>query len=635
MSLRLKITLLLFAVISVSVVANFLIQRVAVLPSFRQLEHEEALADWNRCQKAIEREIATLDSLCFDWASWDDAYAYVQGNNPAFYEANLKNPDWFVDQKIDVLFFCHPDGQVFWSHIAADESGKPVTLTWLPTDRLPAEHPLLAVKAEKDSSVTGLVGTELGTMMIAARPVLTSKNQGPLAGVLIFGRLISAETEEALRTQTGVHFDLFNIKSGDLPASERVGIAGLAGLQGPQEDLVDARSLSVRGVLNGIDGSPLLLIKTVGVRHIAQQGEAAIRFATLSLVVAGASTLVVLLLALRSMVITPLGELTTHATHVGESGELKTKIDMRRTDELGTLAKAFQKMLEQLEDLRAGAVAMSRQAGMAEVAAGVLHNVGNAMTNVNVLAETLSGRISKSRVPNVGKVAALLKEHQADLPEFIAQSPQGKQIPEYIAQLSTHLNTELADIQQDLGQLREGLQHVKAIVASHQGLATSTNFLESVDLRAVLAESRLLVDASLIRHGVALEIPSGPPIRVSCDRAKLSQVLVNLLTNAKEALVESRTPAPKITVRLQEGASRTVAIEIADNGPGIAPANRERLFSKGFTTKAEGHGIGLHYSWLAVREMRGTLSIAKQAPGTGATFRIELPCDVAEQKVAA
>jgi signal transduction histidine kinase len=79
-----------------------------------------------------------------------------------------------------------------------------------------------------------------------------------------------------------------------------------------------------------------------------------------------------------------------------------------------------------------------------------------------------------------------------------------------------------------------------------------------------------------------------------------------------------------MTLRVTGDAER-VRISISDNGIGIPPENLTRIFSHGFTTKKDGHGFGLHSGANAAREMGGSLSVASEGPGQGATFTVELP----------
>ncbi|HYO52306.1 ATP-binding protein [Archangium sp.] len=119
--------------------------------------------------------------------------------------------------------------------------------------------------------------------------------------------------------------------------------------------------------------------------------------------------------------------------------------------------------------------------------------------------------------------------------------------------------------------------------------------------------------------------PVAPPV----DRHKLLQILVNLLSNAQHALVESgkQDKRLRIRVRMADGGERLL-LEVTDNGVGIAPENLSRMFTQGFTTKRTGHGFGLHISSMAATEMKGRLTCASPGLQQGATFTLELPTAV-------
>lgn len=610
MQIRTRVGLLLVAVTAISVGANYEIQQAAIAPSFRQLEHESAITDWERCRNAIGNDIDKLNMACFDWASWDDAYAYVQGKNDPFFDANLKNDEWFVSQGIDVMYFCRPDGTVFWRHIIAPEGTDANAIAALPNERFAHDHPLMKVESEKSSHVSGLMKTEMGLVLVAARPILTSTFQGPRAGVLIWGRLVKEELVTEWQERTGVKFAL----------SEGTPTRAVE----PTESLTSPSELRVTGTISDISGAPVTAINTTGPRGISQKGSEAIRFASMSLVGAGIFSLLMLHLALRRLVISPLAKLTRHAAVVGESGRSSIKLDTERGDEIGTLSRVYERMLSQLEELRVNAMAASRDAGKAEVAVGVLHNVGNAMTGVSVLAQSLSGRVSQSRALSISKVAGALKENRGDLPGYFVRGGKGEQLVEYIVQLSEHVNREAADAQRDLEGLRDGLAHIRELVASHQAFATSANLTEEIDLADLASKAVSMLDASLKKHGIEAAVRGSGACIAACDRSKLSQVIVNLLTNAKEAMVSAGVKKPRIELSYSSQGGKCV-VEISDNGPGVSAAARARLYEKGFTTKPEGHGIGLHYCALTMREMQGMVELSDEGKLGGATFRIEVP----------
>ena len=104
------------------------------------------------------------------------------------------------------------------------------------------------------------------------------------------------------------------------------------------------------------------------------------------------------------------------------------------------------------------------------------------------------------------------------------------------------------------------------------------------------------------------------------------QILVNLIRNAMNACDESGRKDKALTLRIA-GAEALVRISVADNGVGIAPETMSRLFTHGFTTRATGHGFGLHSSANAARELGGSLRAESVGAGKGATFIVELPRD--------
>src|SRR6185295_18193858 len=87
----------------------------------------------------------------------------------------------------------------------------------------------------------------------------------------------------------------------------------------------------------------------------------------------------------------------------------------------------------------------SRQAGMAEVATGVLHNVGNVLNSVNVASTCVADSLRKSKAANLSKIVVLLREHEAALGEFFTKDPKGKQLLPYLDQLAGHLVGEQAN----------------------------------------------------------------------------------------------------------------------------------------------------------------------------------------------
>jgi PAS domain S-box-containing protein len=266
----------------------------------------------------------------------------------------------------------------------------------------------------------------------------------------------------------------------------------------------------------------------------------------------------------------------------------------------------------------------SRQAGMAEVATGVLHNVGNVLNSVNVSATLVADQVRRSKGPNVGKLRDLLNQHRADLAHFLTEDPRGRIIPDYLATLAEGLDKEQATIVAELDSLRKNIDHIKDIVAMQQSYAKTSGVVETVSVPDLIEDALRMNAGSLARHDVdiAREYHARPVITL--EKNKALQILVNLVRNAKYACDESGRIDKMLTIRTTTENHR-VQISVIDNGVGIPPENLTRIFAHGFTTRKTGHGFGLHSGALAAKELGGSLTVQSEGPGTGATFILDLP----------
>jgi signal transduction histidine kinase len=266
----------------------------------------------------------------------------------------------------------------------------------------------------------------------------------------------------------------------------------------------------------------------------------------------------------------------------------------------------------------------SRQAGMAEVASNVLHNVGNVLNSVNVSANLLQVRFKESKISQLARVADMLEEQRERLGEFLIEDKRGKQIPAYIKLLASQLSADHEAALTELSSLVESVEHIKSIVRMQQGYATQFSVIETVSVADLVEDSLRLNAGALSRHGITLEREFADVPPISVDKHRVLQILVNLIRNAKHACDDSKRLDKRITVRVRP-CPLGVGIAVIDNGIGIRDEHKTRIFSHGFTTRSGGHGFGLHSAALAAQELQGTLCAASDGPSLGSTFTLELP----------
>ncbi len=263
-------------------------------------------------------------------------------------------------------------------------------------------------------------------------------------------------------------------------------------------------------------------------------------------------------------------------------------------------------------------------AGKAEVATGVLHNVGNVLNSVGVTVYELRARNHRSQLRNFSRLAELLQKNSDNMEEFL-QTEQGRKLPVLMEKLSEALETERKSTLDDLTRLNNHIEHITEIITLQQEYSKSVGLTELVMVDELIDDAVQINAASLDKQGITLDLkPSGlPPAQF--DRHKILQILINLIGNAKYALLKSKSPNKVLTIAVDTIGNDRIAITVTDNGIGISPENMKRIFNHGFTTKKEGHGFGLHSCANAARQLGGELRAESEGEGHGARFVLELP----------
>ncbi|MDY7229405.1 ATP-binding protein [Hyalangium rubrum] len=341
----------------------------------------------------------------------------------------------------------------------------------------------------------------------------------------------------------------------------------------------------------------------------------------------------------------------TRATDQVKAGDFKVELDTARGDELGQLAGAFQLMTDEvhrredalrkaneelehrveertreLKEVHSQLMQTARQAGMAEVATNVLHNVGNVLNSVYTSAHVAKERLADLKLESVSRVTGMLQEHQADLNTFLIQDKRGRILMPFLSQLGQNLLDERREIMSLLADVGRYTEHIGDIVKLQQDYARAPRLHEPVLLEELVEDALRINSAALSRHQVRVERSLESVPSVLTDKHKVLMILINLISNAKYALDAAPAEQRLMRVRLSLPTVDRVRIEVSDNGMGIAPELRTRIFQYGFTTRKEGHGFGLHSCALAAQELEGSLKAHSEGLGQGASFTLELPC---------
>jgi PAS domain S-box-containing protein len=287
-----------------------------------------------------------------------------------------------------------------------------------------------------------------------------------------------------------------------------------------------------------------------------------------------------------------------------------------------------------LKQLHRKLLETSRHAGMAEVATGVLHNVGNTLNSVNVSATLVADQLTKSKAANLTKIVSMLQEHESDIGHFLTEDPKGSRIPTYLGKLAADLAEEQLTATTELAHLRKNIEHIKDIVSMQQSLAKVSGVTEQVTVSSLVEDALRMNSGALARHGLEVVRDYQADPVVTIERHKVLQILVNLIRNAKYACDDSGRSDKQLILRITQ-AETSIQVAVVDNGIGIPPDNLTRIFAHGFTTRQDGHGFGLHSGALAARELGGSLIARSDGAGKGATFTLEIPFKSQSESIAA
>ncbi len=268
----------------------------------------------------------------------------------------------------------------------------------------------------------------------------------------------------------------------------------------------------------------------------------------------------------------------------------------------------------------------ARYSGMAEVATGVLHNVGNILNSVNVSTSVIRKRFEKSAFTSLQRVTELISEHQTSFADFVRDDQRGQKIPAYIQKVTAALADERAHVNLEFDDLLKNVDHVKEIVSVQQSMAKSSGVNQMLAPQDLVQDLLTATKGSLVNHRIQVihEVDDEVP-NFESDKHKILQILINLIENAKDAMVEHKTENPQIRIDVLPLGNEQLVFRVADNGIGIASEKMDKIFQHGFTTKEYGHGFGLHSCANAATELDGKLTVASDGIGQGATFELALP----------
>lgn len=396
------------------------------------------------------------------------------------------------------------------------------------------------------------------------------------------------------------------------------------------------------------------------VSDLSKIDQAYYRLFSITILVFIVSSIIGLLIVsrLQRVISQPLANLAEAARLVRDEDDYSVRAEIDTRDELGALVDGFNTMLDRIEvsnqeisesnqelqqeiserkdaekklkDTHKKLLDTSRLAGMAEVATGILHNVGNTLTSVNVSATLIGDKLRKSDTRHLKQLNALIQENIDNLPEFFAKDPKGQKIPDFLDNLAKVVEKEQTLFKDEIDNLRKNINHIRDVIETQQNYSKVVGVRERISAVDLMEHALFLSDDDIIKNSIRIIKDFDYTGEITMERHKVLQILVNLVRNAIQATKINRPHDREIILYIQTKAENMVEFQVNDNGVGISKVHLNRIFQHGFTTKRSGHGFGLHSSALFAKEMGGKLTAYSEGLGQGASFILTLPI-MAEQ----
>lgn len=277
-------------------------------------------------------------------------------------------------------------------------------------------------------------------------------------------------------------------------------------------------------------------------------------------------------------------------------------------------------------------VSSARKAGMADVATSILHNVGNILNSANVGLSLIEESFNQSIIKKIISVFHMLEDNQNNLNQFLTTDQKGKLILPYLISVLKDLESEYKNNHNEINNLTTHLNHIREIIDMQQNISGKTVLIESISIKDIIETALKMSTHKSGNKTISIIQSYETHDSFHTDKSKLLQILVNLIQNAKDAIfLNSKPNDKKIHIKVKKQNNDMLKLYISDSGIGVAPEDKVKIFSFGFTKKEGGHGYGLHASALFAKELGGSLELESEGVGKGATFILSLPFQTPEK----
>ena len=270
----------------------------------------------------------------------------------------------------------------------------------------------------------------------------------------------------------------------------------------------------------------------------------------------------------------------------------------------------------------------AEQRGRALMAGSVLHDIGNAVTGIGTMAIKHIGDTGWPEIQSMTMLQKMFNEQSQPMEQALGADKAAK-LQAFLAKLEESLSERRNLILETSRKMANLVSHINDVLSLQRIYAVSSKSLSSsVSLKQLTDDAVAMLSASFQKRSIAIVINADPDLpEIKVDKTRIIQVLLNLLKNAAESFdVSARTENRRIEISIRHESNRQI-MEITDNAAGFEPAQADKLFENGFSTKNRGSGIGLYQCASIMKSHDGKIELSSSGPEQGAAAKIIFPIE--------
>jgi sensor domain CHASE-containing protein len=337
-------TVFIIVVVHCSLIIFFsLVSWPLLMSGYLDLEEKETIDEVQQALKALDDDLSRIEVMNNDWSAWDDTVLFVEGDDDNYIEENLNN--WvFANLQLDMMLFYNDTGSlVYGKYYDLDQGTSRSLPPWV--DGVISSDPLMTRHTSVTDSITGLLSTPEGLMLISSRPITNNEGEGPLHGTLVMSRFFDAAEIERLAGSTHLSLSLQAYRDPAIPDAMRDALA-----------VPESIGISVQGektirgstVLRDIHGEPLAVMTVDLPRQIYHQGKEALIYLYFSLLVIALVFELLMIFLLGKVILSRIADLNASVTGIGVQNLASYRVREDGNDEITSLARGINGMVGDL-----------------------------------------------------------------------------------------------------------------------------------------------------------------------------------------------------------------------------------------------------------------------------------------------